>query len=186
MPNTTCSIDGCVKSVTARGWCPTHYRRWQRNGDPLELKRPPNGTLRAFMEDVISRDPTDDCILWPFAMNGNYPGSIGKTKMQGHRWMLVQVTGANHKNLHAAHSCGVSKCVNPGHLYWATPMQNIGDKKKHGTHTQGAEHHLASLAGKELSTLLDAHNEFVETWMENLDVCKETIIRVLMGERYKK
>lgn len=31
----TCSIDGCLKMATVRGWCPMHYQRWRNNGDPL-------------------------------------------------------------------------------------------------------------------------------------------------------
>lgn len=40
MDKPTCTIDGCGKPVTARGWCGMHYRRWQRSGDPLKLRRP--------------------------------------------------------------------------------------------------------------------------------------------------
>lgn len=41
----TCSIDGCAKPHYARGWCRTHYSRWQRNGDPLLLRRTPQGSV---------------------------------------------------------------------------------------------------------------------------------------------
>lgn len=36
-----CSIDGCDRSVYGDGWgwCDTHYRRWRRHGDPLQLVR---------------------------------------------------------------------------------------------------------------------------------------------------
>jgi hypothetical protein len=32
MPERNCSVEGCPKPVKARGWCSTHYRRWQRTG----------------------------------------------------------------------------------------------------------------------------------------------------------
>jgi hypothetical protein len=34
---TVCSIEGCEKRVQARGWCTTHYGRWQKYGDPVTL-----------------------------------------------------------------------------------------------------------------------------------------------------
>lgn len=30
----TCDVGGCGQPVRSRGWCNTHYRRWQRRGDP--------------------------------------------------------------------------------------------------------------------------------------------------------
>lgn len=37
MTNRPCAIDGCDKPARARGWCTTHYQRWQRTGDPTKL-----------------------------------------------------------------------------------------------------------------------------------------------------
>jgi hypothetical protein len=41
-------VDGCGKTVKARGWCNTHWRRWRRHGDPTivilsgwKQRRPP-------------------------------------------------------------------------------------------------------------------------------------------------
>lgn len=30
----TCTVSGCVKPHSARGWCRAHYSRWQRGNDP--------------------------------------------------------------------------------------------------------------------------------------------------------
>lgn len=30
----TCSVDGCNRDTTARGWCALHYTRWKKHGDP--------------------------------------------------------------------------------------------------------------------------------------------------------
>lgn len=35
MPDRTCSIDGCLRSYYARGWCQMHYKRWLAHGDPM-------------------------------------------------------------------------------------------------------------------------------------------------------
>lgn len=34
MHQSTCSIEGCEKTILGRGWCSMHYSRWRRNGDP--------------------------------------------------------------------------------------------------------------------------------------------------------
>jgi hypothetical protein len=44
-----CSVEGCDRPAKARGWCGTHYSRWQRHGD-LEL-RSQKGTRRALRKD---------------------------------------------------------------------------------------------------------------------------------------
>lgn len=37
MPSSTmCAVEGCTESAYSRGWCPAHYARWYRHGDPLQ------------------------------------------------------------------------------------------------------------------------------------------------------
>jgi hypothetical protein len=35
MAQRTCSIGGCDTPPRARGWCPKHWQRWRKHGDPL-------------------------------------------------------------------------------------------------------------------------------------------------------
>ena len=47
-----CSVEGCTALATARGWCATHYARWQRNGDPVALQ-----WYRKRTEACVINDP---------------------------------------------------------------------------------------------------------------------------------
>jgi hypothetical protein len=58
-----CSVHGCEREVTTRGWCTAHYQRWWRSGDvradvPIGA-RPPRDTARCAVDacdrEVASR-----------------------------------------------------------------------------------------------------------------------------------
>lgn len=50
------------------------------------------------------------------------------------RWAAIVATGVYEDNLLALHNCGRGKsCINPEHLRWGTPWQNMQDKKMDGT-----------------------------------------------------
>ena len=36
-----CSVEGCDREATSRGWCLPHWKRWRRHGDPLLGRTPP-------------------------------------------------------------------------------------------------------------------------------------------------
>lgn len=38
MPRAICSVEGCDRSVHARGWCKRCWQRWSRTGDPLVVR----------------------------------------------------------------------------------------------------------------------------------------------------
>lgn len=39
MADRTCSVDGCLRPVTAKGWCGMHYQRAKKHGDPGDADR---------------------------------------------------------------------------------------------------------------------------------------------------
>jgi hypothetical protein len=127
-----CSIPDCDKPAHCRGWCDMHYTRFKRHGDPLFTKTAPEGEGLKLLFSLIGHKGAG-CIIWPFSRT---PQGYGQTfycgeVMGSHRVMCVLEHGEPPTPEHqAAHSCGNGRggCINPDHLRWATPKENIAEK----------------------------------------------------------
>lgn len=92
------------------------------------------------------------CIDWPFSCGpGGYPNlSIGRT-VAAHRYICRLAHGEPPSSTHhAAHTCNRRKCVNPNHVVWKTPKENLDDRKGNGTHPSGERHPLAVLTSAQV------------------------------------
>lgn len=142
-----CSVEGCSKPLSAKGFCIGHYSRDKRHGDPLFggsfKRRAPNGAAAAWLYGHVEHEDIQ-CLLWPFSRDGNGYGGIfhnGRDD-RAHAVMCSLVNGPRpSRKHHAAHSCGRGHdgCVHPKHLRWATPTENVADKIIHGTQPMGVE-----------------------------------------------
>jgi hypothetical protein len=96
-----------------------------------------NGAGITFLRNLISHDG-DECVKWPLSDDGRGYGIVGfnGARLKAHRVMCELVHGpAPTPQHHAAHSCGNGHlgCVNPRHLSWKTPVENMADSVEHGT-----------------------------------------------------
>lgn len=101
----------------------------------------------------------DFCLLWPFGRTEGYgtfgAGGSGKLKY-AHRYMCELVHGPAPTPKHqAAHECGNGGggCVNPKHLKWKTPSENMCDKTAHGTQTPGPKGKITIEQAREIQAL---------------------------------
>ncbi len=95
-----------------------------------------NTPRQQFVLDAVHGD-TNDCVIWPFTVNGAGYGTLRwkGTKVGAHRLALVLATGSPGHGLHAAHQPGVctsKRCINPYHLRWATVSENVLDRAAEG------------------------------------------------------
>lgn len=140
---TTCSILGCDRTAIARGWCYTHYKRWQKHGDPnfLLFKQSKAGAPMEFIAKLPLEG--DGCVLWPFTRNNEGYGQInlgaGKKALVTRLICEKRNGPPPSRKHHAAHSCGNGNlgCIAPWHLEWKTAAANAADKIAHGTHRRG-------------------------------------------------
>jgi len=128
----TCTIEGCLGRVVARGWCDRHYRRWKRTGDPNLSRRVIGDDVARFWSHV---DKTDEkgCWVWTGSTSTYRSGigygtfRLGDTTKTAH---VVAYLWANGEDSiptgHVLdHLCRNQHCVNPAHLEPVTQGENV-------------------------------------------------------------
>ena len=121
-----CSIDGCEKPIRARGWCATHWSRWNRTGETSN-----EGRKTMFMDDPEGAFTTrtqwrGDCLIWTGSMSTQGYGRMRANgrMQQVHRWAWEQSEGPIPTGIFVDHVCWNRACANVDHLRLATPSQN--------------------------------------------------------------
>lgn len=119
-PKPDCTVDGCGKPQTCRGWCDTHYSRWKRTGDVRADKPPKPRTPKSeqdqwLNETAATRSPLNPaCWEWPFTRDR--AGYGGHPDGPAHRISYERFIGPIPDGLVIDHLCRNPGCVNPRHL----------------------------------------------------------------------
>ena len=153
----TCDGNANRQSNGKLGFCSKHYQRYKRHGDPNVIK-----VVASPVQDRI-RDHADykgvECLTWPFHIGQDGYGKAhpsGGNITNASRLMCIEAYGdPPDPRMHAAHRCGKGHegCVNPRHLYWATPSRNQRDRLTHGTDNRGEKHSLVKLTEDDVRTI---------------------------------
>ena len=134
----TCSVDGCDRPVSARGWCARHYGRWYKHGDVLADK-PIRVWTRSFEErlwrGVDKNGPISDyrpdlgsCWIWKGRLKTTGYGRVwteGRRSVPAHVAIYKLLVGPIPDGLFLDHLCRVRACVNPDHLEPVTNRENL-------------------------------------------------------------
>ena len=190
-PFKACAVDGCKnnahwKSRGARGWCGAHYDRWRFHGDPLGGKgrRPKREEHDQFISEAL-RFSEDECLIWPFNRgSGGYAQMmVDGVQTQVCRLICERVNGPEPTpGSHASHSCGKGQdgCINPNHLSWKTPVDNMADKVVHGTWQGGENNPAAKLTESDVRLMRLARATMTSKELaKQFGVSKDTVNKVI-------
>lgn len=132
----SCSVSDCSRPHKARGYCQTHYRRWQRKGTPEDGERcagtPVQRVLRRSVEDPVTgcREWQGYLDKWGYGVVGN--GRQGSTALT-HRVVAADRYGeAAIDGMYVCHKCDNPRCVNIDHLFIGTSQDNAVDRERKG------------------------------------------------------
>ena len=177
----TCRVQGCGRSVEARGYCHAHYRRWRKNADltkPIERSATADEVFTYWLER--SRAPADRCWLWKGHVDqGGYGYFWAENKRHAaHRFAYSKLVGPLEPGFFVCHRCDTPRCVNPRHLYAGTRHENVHEaafkNRLHSKLTPAQVHLLKKVhSGRRTSQ---------REWAEAFGVSQPVISRVLSGE----
>lgn len=121
-----CSVGGCARTASARGWCHTHYMRWRRNGT-VEDNQLTHGPLAERLWRWV--DKSDGCWTWTGASSRGYgridSGPPEHRSLRAHRVAYELLVGPIPTGMVLDHLCRNTLCVRPTHLEPVTSYVNV-------------------------------------------------------------
>lgn len=126
-----CSVDGCDKTLIAKGYCKMHYTRMSRHGTlvPKIIKGDSEKSFHAKYIPILT-----GCWIWMSSLSDRGYGqlTIKNKTIYAHRFSWELHNGPIPEGLLVCHHCDTPLCVNPDHLFVGTQKDNILDAMRKG------------------------------------------------------
>lgn len=123
-----CDVPDCGKKAHCHGYCPSHYPRWRKYGDPLAGQAFHDGNIHDRFFQRVQVDSESACWIW---LGAKTPRGYGKMSIGGgrleytHRVSYLLFFADIPDGLQLDHLCSNPPCCNPEHLEPVTSAANI-------------------------------------------------------------
>lgn len=172
-----CSIDGCSRPRSARGWCNTHWKQWRATGNPIASvdRRAYYAARRVnLFESRVPHRPKDGCWEWQGNINPDGYGRLGQERAHRIAWTLA-TNQPIPDGFDVLHACDNPPCVRNdesgwyeingivrprfGHLWLGTSDDNIADKCAKGRQAVGDRARIgkSKLTRHQVTEIRDLH-----------------------------
>lgn len=172
---------GCGEVVRSRK-ASARYRRGHR-------ARSQFGTaLMRFWRKVVK---TDGCWIWsgaPVTDFGYGEIYVNGESISAHRYSWQLHCGDIPGGLCVLHRCDNPACVNPGHLFLGTQLDNMADRDRKGRQAKGESHPLHKLSSGDVAAIRAARSDgvMVNDLACRYSVSQSAIYYILQGKRWKE
>jgi len=123
--------------------------------------------LERFMEKFTVK-PETGCWLWTAACNPDGYGNfyINGSTIGAHRVSYEIHIGEIPRGIHVLHTCDVTNCVQPGHLYLGTHAYNMADMARrdraHASRNAGCKNASARLGPGDVLSICDSSKKGID------------------------
>lgn len=117
-----CAIETCGRAAKKRGWCETHYSRWQRHGDPLTVlhaRKPTYGGVEHGTPQGYNyhRCRCEVCLTWRREYNRarrlKLPDELPEASRKSWLWSQYKLTLADYEAMLASQNGVCAICSRP-------------------------------------------------------------------------
>ena len=137
----------------------------------------------------VEKRGENDCWEWKGSFDkegyGQMRNGVLRINDRAHRFSARLHFGEIPKGQCVCHKCDNPSCVNPKHLFIASPIDNHNDKMSKNRHVKGELQGHSKLTEQQVAEIRNRMNESYRTLCNEYNLAPSTVYRIWHGQAWK-